>query len=111
MSETTRQETFVTLRETTSSDGIGEGVRLARSQFLDELPGAVFAGITLIWIAFAFVSLIRMEVIPSHLIDHARTIMDVTFQSSAIRTVSRSSSAVGFLVKTGRFIYRRKVCT
>ena len=35
-----------------------EGLRLAQSRFLDELPGAVFAAITLIWIVLSFVNLI-----------------------------------------------------
>jgi len=37
---------------------VGECVQHARSRFLDELPGAVFAVMTLLWIVSSFAGLI-----------------------------------------------------
>ena len=36
---------------------IDDGLRAQRNCFLDELPGAVFVGMTLVWIVGCFVSL------------------------------------------------------
>jgi len=60
MSENTKQAILVTLREGANSDVVGDGVRLSRGRFLDELPGAVFAAITLVWIVMTFADLIRI---------------------------------------------------
>ena len=35
-----------------------EGLRLAQSRFLDELPGVIFALITLVWVILSFTHLI-----------------------------------------------------
>jgi hypothetical protein len=44
-----------------------EGARLAQGRFLDELPGAVFALVTLIWVVSAFVGLVGSH-LPADLI-------------------------------------------
>jgi hypothetical protein len=57
MIEITKQEPLEAAQEATAFEK-NEGVRLAQGRFLDELPGAVFAIMTLIWIVSAFVGLI-----------------------------------------------------
>ena len=107
MAEITKQATLVTLREGTDTDPVGDGVRISRGRFLDELPGAVFAAITLVWIVMAFASLIRIEV-PAHLIDHARAMIAVVLGSSLMRMVSHGSFAVSLVYRVCRFVGRRK---
>jgi hypothetical protein len=74
MSEITKKAILVTLREGANPDAVGDGVRLSRGRFLDELPGAVFAAITLVWIVMTFAGLIRNEA-PAHLIDNTRVVV------------------------------------
>jgi len=52
------QETLDRARESSQAREDTEGLRLAQSRFLDELPGAVFAVITLVWVLLSFTHLI-----------------------------------------------------
>lgn len=42
----------------TAKPEIGQGVRLAQEFFLDELPGAIFVFLTLMWIIDTFIGLL-----------------------------------------------------
>jgi hypothetical protein len=46
------------VREATQTDEAGEGYRLYMGRVLDELPGVVFAAMTLVWIFTSFGKLI-----------------------------------------------------
>jgi hypothetical protein len=52
------QEALDRARELSRAREDTEGLRLAQSRFLDELPGAVFAVITLVWVVLSFTHLI-----------------------------------------------------
>ena len=56
MTEITERDTLETTQEPAAA-GEKEGVRLAQSRFLDELPGAAFAAVTLIWVISSFAGL------------------------------------------------------
>jgi hypothetical protein len=51
-------ETLDRAREDAAPQFNNEGLRLAQSNFLDELPGAAFAVITLVWVVLSFAHLI-----------------------------------------------------
>src|SRR6202035_3000289 len=51
-----------------------EGVRLAQGRFLDELPGAAFAAITLVWVVSSFAGLIWREM-PADTIAHIQNLV------------------------------------
>lgn len=53
----TREESLERSGEWTPNPQPGEGVRLAQECFLDELPGAVFVFITLMWVVTTFLGL------------------------------------------------------
>jgi len=57
MAYETRQASVAGTRQWTENSEPGEGMRLAQGRFLDELPGAVFAVITLIWVVSSFAGL------------------------------------------------------
>jgi len=52
------QESVEEISPSAESQEVGECVQHARSRFLDELPGAAFAVMTLLWIVSSFASLI-----------------------------------------------------
>jgi len=72
-----------------------EGVRLAQSRFLDELPGAAFAGITLFWIVSSLAGLIWREV-PADTIAHLQSMVHGIFGSHALMLLSRVGGAASF---------------
>ena len=53
-----RDETLDSARVNAPRQSTNEGLRLAQSNFLDELPGIAFAVITLAWVALSFAHLI-----------------------------------------------------
>ncbi|MGH7781713.1 MAG: hypothetical protein ACREQR_18005 [Candidatus Binataceae bacterium] len=58
MAEAIKQESLGQIRAEAMLSEPGEGVRFAQSRFLDELPGLVFAAITLLWVVSSFAGLI-----------------------------------------------------
>jgi hypothetical protein len=72
-----------------------EGARLAQSVFLDELPGAAFAAITLIWILSSLASLVWRE-IPIDAIGHLRSVGQVLLRSHTVIMMSRAAGAASF---------------
>ncbi len=87
----------------------GEGVHLAQSVFLDELPGLMFALITLVWILSSFASLIWRE-IPSGTLAHLQSFARAFFLSPELAIVSRLAGAAGFArIASGLFNPRRPV--
>ncbi len=56
--ENVKQETVEQINTVELSAEAGEGVRFAQGRFLDELPGATFAGITLLWIISSLAGLL-----------------------------------------------------
>lgn len=59
----TKQETLTTSQNVTTMDEVhrqevGEGMRSYQSRILDELPGAAFAVVTLVWVITCFATLI-----------------------------------------------------
>lgn len=84
----------------------GEGVRLARGRFLDELPGIAFAAITLFWIVSMFAGLTWRE-LPVELTAHVRAIMQAVLGSHALTLASRLGSVAGFTQRAYAFIASR----
>ena len=57
MEHTHREEVLENAAEATSRTEPQEGIQIARSQFLDELPGLAFAVLTLVWIVASLIGL------------------------------------------------------
>jgi hypothetical protein len=57
MEHTQEQKVFEKAAEATKTTEAQEGLQIARSQFLDELPGLAFAVITLVWIVASLIGL------------------------------------------------------
>src|SRR5438309_9593622 len=57
MDKTITKDEAATVSRTETRE-TGEGLRKAQGCFLSELPGAVFAVVTLVWIAFSFAGLV-----------------------------------------------------
>jgi len=72
-----------------------EGVRLAQGRFLDELPGAAFAAITLVWVVSSFAGLIWREM-PADTIAHIQNLVHALLGSHAMTTLSRLGGAASF---------------
>ena len=51
------KESFASTRQWIDRTEIGEGARLAQALFLDELPGAMFVFMTLMWVVSTFAGL------------------------------------------------------
>lgn len=58
MAVTVKQETLREIREAVAVQGPDQGVRFYQGRLLDELPGAAFVTITLVWIISSFAHLI-----------------------------------------------------
>jgi len=52
------QQLLEHVREQANASEPAEGARMAQSRFLDELPGAAFGAVTLVWIILSFAHLI-----------------------------------------------------
>jgi hypothetical protein len=72
-----------------------EGVRLAQGRFLDELPGAAFAAITLIWIVSSLAGLMWREV-PASMVAHLQSLAQAAFGSHAVTMMSRVAGMATF---------------
>jgi len=57
MAIATKRQVLEGIRGDTRAQETGEGVRIAQGRFLDELPGIVFAILTVVWIVSSFVHL------------------------------------------------------
>jgi len=73
----------------------GEGLRLARGRFLDELPGAAFAAITLVWIVSSFAGLMWSN-IPAEMIAHLQNLAQAIYGSHAVALISRVAGMTTF---------------
>lgn len=89
--------------------GTDEGKRLAQGRFLDELPGAAFAIITLIWVVSMLARLIWRDM-PAEMMARYQTLAQAFTSVHALAVMSRATAAAG-LVKTalGAFDPRRPV--
>jgi hypothetical protein len=56
--EQVKQETIGQINTVELAAEPNEGLRLAQGRFLDELPGAAFAAITLVWIVTSLAGLL-----------------------------------------------------
>jgi len=65
-----------------------EGIRLAQGRFLDELPGAVFALITLVWVISCFAGLIWRDT-PADIIAHLQSFARSAMGSDTMAVVTR----------------------
>jgi hypothetical protein len=72
-----------------------EGVRFAQGRFLDELPGAAFAAITLVWIVSSLGGLIWRE-IPAGTIAHIHHLAHSILGSHELTMMSHVAGATGF---------------
>ena len=72
-----------------------EGVRVARGFFLDELPGAAFVGITLVWIVSSLAGLMWRD-LPAETIAHFHTLAQALLGSHALTMLSRVGGAATF---------------
>jgi hypothetical protein len=52
-----KEKGFEGVTQTKGSQQVGDCVRFSQGRFLDELPGAAFVAITLIWIIASFAHL------------------------------------------------------
>jgi hypothetical protein len=104
MSEIAKRETLETTRAA-EVEQTGDGMRLAQGRFLDELPGAAFAAVTLIWVIGSFAGLMWQS-LPADLIIHVRAFTQLVLGSHAITVASRASSAAGIGKKIYDFVYR-----
>ena len=94
MSEIVKRETLETTREAAEVREPGEGVRLAQGRFLDELPGAVFAGMTLIWVISSFAGLMWSN-LPADFITHIHAFTQLVLGSHAVTVTSRAGAVAG----------------
>ena len=100
--EYVRQETvgqINTVELTTEPD---EGVCFAQGRFLDELPGAAFAGITLVWIVSSLAGLMWREM-PADTMAHIQSLAHAFLASHALTMMSRVGGAAGFAKTVGGF--------
>ena len=93
--ERTNQQTLGQINTAVLTDEPDEGVRLAQGRFLDELPGAAFAGITLFWIVSSLASLIWREM-PADMISHVQSLVHGLLGSHALMLMSRVGGAASF---------------
>ena len=57
MEQTQTEKVSENAAEATNRTEPQEGIQIARSQFLDELPGLAFAVLTLVWIVASLIGL------------------------------------------------------
>jgi hypothetical protein len=101
MSEIVKRETLETTREATQTRAeTGDGVRLAQGRFLDELPGAAFAAVTLIWVICSFAGLFWHD-LPAEFITHVHAFEQLVLGSHTVTVAARAGSVAGI----GRTIY------
>ena len=105
MSEIAKRETLETTREATDIKETGEGVRLAQGRFLDELPGAAFAAVTLIWVISSFAGLIWRN-LPAEFITHVHAFSQLVLGSHAVTVASCANGAAGVGKKIYDFVNR-----
>jgi hypothetical protein len=53
-----KEKAIETVAQVESSQPVGECTRFSQGRFLDELPGAAFVAVTLIWVVCSFFHLI-----------------------------------------------------
>ncbi|HKN01313.1 MAG TPA: hypothetical protein VJX23_12420 [Candidatus Binataceae bacterium] len=104
--EHVKQETLGQINTVELTAQTGEGVRFAQSRFLDELPGAAFAGITLLWIVSSLAGLMWREM-PAGTIAHIQSLAQVSLGWHSLRIVSRLAGAAGFAKTAYRFFAPR----
>lgn len=100
--ENVKQETVGQINTVELTAEPGEGVRLAQGRFLDELPGAAFAAITLLWIVSSLAGLMWRE-IPADTIAHIQSHAQVFLGWHSLRIMSRVAGAARFAKTAYRF--------
>jgi len=106
MSQIATQETLGNAREATTVNELGEGLSTARGRFLDELPGAAFAAITLVWVVSSFAGLVWGN-LPAELITHVRALSETIQGSHALNLISHATSAAGVSKKAYDLVVNR----
>jgi hypothetical protein len=99
------QEMLAQASEVSGRDG--DGIRLAQSRFLDELPALAFGLITLIWIVASFAGLEwRLET--GAMVVRAHQLMNLVISPPhSVTLVSRAATAAGFMKRLYQFVIRR----
>jgi hypothetical protein len=90
--ENVTQERVGHLTKVASSVEPDEGVRVAHSVFLSELPGAAFVGITLFWIISSLAGLMWRDM-PAETIAHFQSLAQALLGSHALTMMSRVAGA------------------
>jgi hypothetical protein len=83
--------------------GTHDGIRVAQGMFLDELPGAVFAGLTLIWVLSSFAGLMWREVPPATML-HLQTLVHALVGSQATTAMARIAGVASLARAAGSFL-------
>lgn len=103
----TRQDTWAQFGAVSRRAEDSEGVRLAQGRFLDELPGAVFAAITVIWIVASFAGL-DWRLDAAAMMAHGHHLMSLAMSPPhSVTILSRVAAAGSFALRTYRFVARR----
>ena len=93
--EHVKQETVGQISSIEMTAEPDEGVRLAQGRFLDALPGAVFAGITLLWVVSSLAGLMWRE-LPADVIAHFQSLAHACLGSHTLTMMSRVAGAASF---------------
>jgi hypothetical protein len=103
----TKQDTWAQFGAVSRSAEDNEGVRLAQGRFLDELPGAVFAAITVIWIVASFAGL-EWRLDTAAMMAHGHQLMNLAMAPPhSVTILSRVAAAGSFVKRTYAFVARR----
>jgi hypothetical protein len=93
--EYVKQETLGQINTVALAAEPDEGVRFAQSRFLDELPGAAFAAITLVWIVSSLAGLVWRDM-PADTIAHIQGLAHSFLGSHELTMMSHVAGATGF---------------
>lgn len=103
----TRQDTWAQFGEVSRSAQECEGIRMAQGRFLDELPGAVFAAIALIWIVASFAAL-DWRLDTAAMMARAHQLMNLAMAPPhSVTILSRAAAAGAFVKRVYKFMARR----
>ena len=106
MSQIAIQKALVETREDATASELGGGLSMARGRFLDELPGAAFAAITLVWVVSSFAGLVWGS-LPAELIAHVRAMSQTIQGSHALSFISHATTAAAVGKKALNFVVDR----
>ncbi len=91
----TNQQTVGRMAGLSISSEPGEGICFAQGRFLDELPGAAFAAITLVWVVSTLAGLIWRE-LPADTVAHLFAMANAVAGSHTMTALCRLAGAGSF---------------